>query len=121
MRALVHDPDAAHGLRLGEAPEPRPGAGQVAGAGRGDLAELRRGRRSWPTTPGPAMSRAGTPPARSIAPAADGSGPPGGTRVVTFGWAGGWGELRAVDTDQLAVLPGRPGPRRRGRAARGGA
>jgi NADPH2:quinone reductase len=25
--------------------------------------------------------------------------------VVTFGWSGAWGELRAVDTDELAVLP----------------
>ena len=28
-----------------------------------------------------------------------------GARVVTFGWAAGWAELRAVDTGELAVLP----------------
>lgn len=40
-----------------------------------------------------------------VAGAADGSGPAAGARVVTFGWAGGWAELRAVDTGELAVLP----------------
>jgi NADPH:quinone reductase-like Zn-dependent oxidoreductase len=28
-----------------------------------------------------------------------------GTRVVTFEWTGAWGELRAVETTQLAVVP----------------
>ena len=37
--------------------------------------------------------------------AADGSGPPPGTRVVTFDWSGGWAEQRAVDTGELAVVP----------------
>ena len=29
MRALVHDPDAPHGLRLGEAPGPEPGPAEA--------------------------------------------------------------------------------------------
>ncbi len=29
MRALVHDPDAAHGLRVGEAPDPEPGPSEA--------------------------------------------------------------------------------------------
>lgn len=37
--------------------------------------------------------------------AADGTGPPVGARVVTFGWKGGWAERRAVATTELAVLP----------------
>jgi NADPH:quinone reductase-like Zn-dependent oxidoreductase len=37
--------------------------------------------------------------------AGDGSGPEAGTRVVTFDWSGAWAELRAVDTDNLAVVP----------------
>ncbi|MEV0828503.1 zinc-binding dehydrogenase [Nonomuraea rubra] len=41
-----------------------------------------------------------------VQPAADGSGPAAGTRVVTFGWSGAWAELRAVDTAELAVVPG---------------
>jgi NADPH:quinone reductase-like Zn-dependent oxidoreductase len=40
-----------------------------------------------------------------VAAAADGSGPPAGARVVTFGWSGAWAEQRAVDTAELAVLP----------------
>lgn len=37
--------------------------------------------------------------------AADGSGPAAGSRVVTFGWTGAWGRLRAVDVAELAVIP----------------
>jgi NADPH:quinone reductase-like Zn-dependent oxidoreductase len=41
-----------------------------------------------------------------IQAAADGSGPPPGARVVTFGWASGaWAERRAADTAELAVVP----------------
>src|SRR5262249_45671942 len=41
-----------------------------------------------------------------LAGAADGSGPPVGARVVTFGSSGAWAQERAVDTGELAVLPG---------------
>lgn len=37
--------------------------------------------------------------------AADGSGPPIGSRVVGFHGAGGWAERRAMPTENLAVLP----------------
>ncbi|MEU2562321.1 zinc-binding dehydrogenase [Streptomyces longispororuber] len=37
--------------------------------------------------------------------AADGSGPPVGTPVVTLGPTGGWAELRAADTDLMGVAP----------------
>jgi NADPH:quinone reductase-like Zn-dependent oxidoreductase len=37
--------------------------------------------------------------------AADGSGPAVGTLVVSFAMGGGWAELRAVDTEQLGVVP----------------
>jgi NADPH:quinone reductase-like Zn-dependent oxidoreductase len=37
--------------------------------------------------------------------ATDGSGPPAGTRVVTFGWSGAWAEQRAVEPAELAVVP----------------
>ena len=40
-----------------------------------------------------------------VQPAADGSGPPVGSRVVGFHGAGGWAERRAVPTENLAVLP----------------
>lgn len=38
-------------------------------------------------------------------PAADGSSPPAGTRVVGFVRSGAWGELVAVPTDAIAPLP----------------
>ncbi|MFV2172759.1 zinc-binding dehydrogenase [Actinomadura sp. LOL_016] len=38
--------------------------------------------------------------------AADGSGPPAGTRVVSFAWSGAWAELRAADTADLAARGG---------------
>ena len=37
--------------------------------------------------------------------AADGSGPPAGTRVVGFSGEAGWAQRRAVSTDNLAPLP----------------
>src|SRR4051794_33408819 len=104
MRALVHDPDAPHGLRLGEAPDPEAGRSdvlvQVAAASLnfGEVAFLRE--RSAPGAV-EGWDASGT----VVAAAADGSGPPTGARVATFGWSGAWAEQRAVDTGELAVLP----------------
>ncbi|MFL5830569.1 MAG: zinc-binding dehydrogenase [Solirubrobacteraceae bacterium] len=104
MRALLHDPDAEHGLRLGEAVRPEPGPSQVAirvaatSLNFGEVAFLSRN-----TKPGDVAGwdAAGT----VIAPAADGSGPQIGARVVTFGWSGAWAQERVVDIGELAVLP----------------
>src|SRR5215475_949515 len=104
MRALVHDPDAPLGLRLGEAPDPRPGASQVmirvaaASLNFADVAYL-RGRQAPGAVPG--FDAAGV----VSSAAGDGSGPSAGARVVTFGYSGGWAELRAADTAELAVVP----------------
>src|SRR5262252_298327 len=104
MRALVHDPGAPHGLLLGEAPDPLPGASQAlirvaaASLNFADVAYL------WDRqAPGavPGFDAAGV----IISAAGDGSGPPAGARVVTFGWSGGWAELRAADTAELAAVP----------------
>jgi len=104
MQALVYDPDAPHGLRLADTPDPQPGASQVlvevhaTSLNFGELAFLRDR-----NNPGDVAGwdAAGT----VITAAADGSGPPAGARVVTFGWAGAWAQRRGVDTTQLAVLP----------------
>ncbi|MGZ4287695.1 MAG: zinc-binding dehydrogenase [Solirubrobacteraceae bacterium] len=103
MRALVHDPDTPHGLRLGEAPDPELGPSdalvQVAATSLnfGEVAFLRER-----VAPGAVAGwdASGT----VVAAAADGSGPPIGARVATFGWSGAWAQ-RAVDTGELAVLP----------------
>jgi NADPH2:quinone reductase len=104
MRALVFAPDADHGLELGEVrePEPRPSETRVRVASVSlnfaDVAFL-RDRQAPGAVPG--FDASGV----VIAAAADGSGPPPGTRVVTFGWSGAWAEQRAVDTGEMAVVP----------------
>ena len=104
MQALVYDPEAPQGLRLGDAPEPRQGASQVLVDVRatslnfGEVAFLRDRHRPGDVA---GWDAAGI----VVAAAADGSGPPIGSRVVTFGWGGAWAQRRAVDIVQLALLP----------------
>jgi NADPH:quinone reductase len=104
MRALIHDPAAQHGLRLGDAPDPVPGPGEAlvevaaTSLNFGEVAFL--GNR-YPAGGVPGWEASGV----VLAPAGDGSGPPAGARVVTFGWSGGWAERRVVDISELAVLP----------------
>ena len=104
MRALVHDPDAPYGLRLGEAPDPEPAAAQAlvqvtaTSLNFADIAFLADRQR-----PGgvPGFDASGT----VVASAADGTGPRVGTRTTSFGPSGGWAERRAVDTADLTVVP----------------
>jgi NADPH:quinone reductase len=104
MRALTHDPDAPQGLRLRDVPEPVPGDTQalvgiqVVALNFGELAYLTQARKPGEV---PGWDAAGT----VIRAAADGSGPPAGTRAVTFGWSGAWAEQRAVDTAEMANVP----------------
>jgi NADPH:quinone reductase len=104
MRAIVYDPRAPHGLELGEVDEPEPGRSEAlirvaaTSLNFADVAFL-RDRQAPGAVPG--FDASGV----VLSPAEDGSGPPPGTRVVTFGWSGAWAELRAVDTAELAVLP----------------
>jgi NADPH:quinone reductase len=104
MRALVHNPSAPQGLDLGDVPEPEPRPSEAligvaaTSLNFADVAFLpERG------VPGavPGFDASGV----VLATARDGSGPPAGSRVVTFGWSGAWAERRAVDTAELAELP----------------
>jgi NADPH:quinone reductase-like Zn-dependent oxidoreductase len=104
MRALVFDPDAPRSIRLGDAPDPVPGPHQAlvdvaaVSLNFGEVAFIAR--RAQPGDV-PGWDAAGL-----VARAAeDGSGPAAGTRVVTVGGAGAWAQRRAVDVDQLAVVP----------------
>lgn len=104
MRAVVHDPAAAAGLRLADVAEPEPASNQalvrVAAAALNfiDVA-YRHDRVAVGAVPG--VDAAGT----VIAAARDGSGPAAGSRVTTFGSGGAWAQYRAVDTIDVAVVP----------------
>jgi NADPH:quinone reductase-like Zn-dependent oxidoreductase len=102
MRALIHDPDAPRGLRLGEArdPAPRPSEAVVqVSASSLNFADVAFLSRRFDPGAVPGFDAAGT-----VVVAAE-TGPPVGSRVATFGYSGGWAERRAVDVDELAVLP----------------
>ena len=103
MRAVLVDPSAPGHLAVAEAPDPVPLSNQALVRVRAislNLGEVRRARRSaagahlgW--------DLAGT----VIAEAADGSGPPAGSRIVGRGQTGSWAERAAVDTRMMSVLP----------------
>lgn len=103
MKALIFDPTQPRGVRLGEAPDPAPGASQAlievhsVSLNFGDVVSLSRGK------PGdvPGWDAAGI----VVRPAADGSGPKAGARVNTFAWGGAWAELRAVETGEIGIVP----------------
>ncbi|WP_427918004.1 zinc-binding dehydrogenase [Streptomyces sp. cg40] len=103
MRALIVDPEAAGGLRLGEAADPAPGPGQLLVEVRHtslNSAELYFAQRG---APGDVIGfdSAGV----VVRGAADGSGPAVGSRVVGYGDSGGFGALRALDVADVAVVP----------------
>lgn len=103
MKAVVTNPQTTSHLELGQVdmPAPLPSQALVRVA----AISLNRGevRSAMGTTERyvPGWDLAGT----VEEPAADGSGPKAGTRVVGFLPKGGWAELAAVPTDLLAELP----------------
>ncbi|ANY07371.1 zinc-binding dehydrogenase [Pseudonocardia sp. HH130630-07] len=103
MDALVVDPAAPARLRPATVPDPVPGPGELlvrvtaASVNPGELAALAT------AAPGtvPGWEAAGV----VVEPAADGSGPARGSRVVTAGWGGGWAGLRAVPVGVTGTVP----------------
>ncbi|WNG85879.1 zinc-binding dehydrogenase [Mycobacterium sp. ITM-2016-00317] len=104
MRAVVYAPGAPANLDFGEVPEPDPAPDQVVvdvhafALNFGEIHWIEHARKPGEV---PGWDAAGVV-ARA---AADGSGPPVGTRVVTFDAAGGWARQRVAATGNLAVLP----------------
>jgi NADPH2:quinone reductase len=104
MRALLVDSSAKTGFRLGEHADPTPAPNQV-------LVEVKAISLNYGDAGGGYGAEDGKVQGWDAAgvvveAAADGSGPEVGSRVVTFGFGGGgWAQLRAVDTTELAVLP----------------
>lgn len=104
MRAIVYDPIAPHGLRLGEAPDPQPAEHEAlvevhaVALNFADVAFLAERRKPGEVV---GFEAAGV----VLKAASDGSGPPPGVRITGFSPAGGWAQRRAVNVDQLAVIP----------------
>jgi len=104
MRAVVYDPRARAKLRLADVAEPVAAHSEAVIEVRatalnfGEVHFIDQVRQPGEV---PGWDTAGV----VVQAAADASGPPVGTRVVGFHWAGGWAQRRAVPTENLAVLP----------------
>ena len=105
MKAIVFDPSAPRNFTFGEAPAP------VARAQDELLIEVKAISLNFGEVysvdnaedPGdvPGWDSAGV----VLVPAADGSGPPAGARVVGADWSKGWAQQRVLTSDNVAVLP----------------
>jgi NADPH:quinone reductase len=104
MRAVIYDPEARANLRLADVDEPVAAESQALIEVRatalnfGEVHFIDRMRKPGEV---PGWDAAGV----VVQAAADGSGPPVGSRVVGFDGAGGWAQRRAVPTENLALLP----------------
>jgi NADPH2:quinone reductase len=103
MRAVLVDPNAPGCLKMTDAPEPMPLSSQALVQVKAislNLGEVRRARRSPPgTLLGWDVSGV------VVEPAADGSGPTSGERVVGVMNTGAWADVAAVETEWMTVLP----------------
>jgi NADPH2:quinone reductase len=102
VQAIVHEPTT--GLRITDVPEPEPRPDELLlDVHAAALNYLDVAYRDEIFEPGavPGVDAAGV----VVAPAADGSGPPAGTRIATFAMGGAWAQRRAVATADVAVVP----------------
>jgi NADPH2:quinone reductase len=105
MRALVTSSDAPFGVALQDVADPVPGPHEVlidvahSSLNFGDVSSAR-------SAGGKAPAVFGWDASGMVAAAAgDGSGPPVGSRVVSFGPRGAWAQRRAVPVGDVAVVP----------------
>lgn len=104
MRAVVYDPQAPANLSLGDVAEPVPADDEVLvdvkafALNFGEIHWIANSRQPGEV---PGWDSAGV----VIRAAADGGGPPVGSRVVAFNWAGGWAQRRVAAAGNVAVLP----------------
>ena len=104
MRAIVYEPSSPTNLTFADVDEPAPASNELVVDVK--AIALNFGEVRWiadARQPGevPGWDTAGV----VAAAAADGSGPPVGTRVVAFDWFGGWAEKRTAPTSNVAILP----------------
>jgi NADPH:quinone reductase-like Zn-dependent oxidoreductase len=103
MLALINTPSAPLPVVLNEVPEPVPQSDEAIvevhafSLNRGELALLASRPQGWR----PGQDVAGV----IVQPAADGSGPDKGTRVVAWVDGAGWSQRVAAPTARIAVLP----------------
>jgi NADPH:quinone reductase len=104
MRAVVYDPQARANLRFADVEQPVAAASEAlidvraTALNFGEVHFIDRMRKPGEV---PGWDAAGV----VVQAAADGSGPPVGSRVVGFNGAGGWAQRRVVPTENLALLP----------------
>jgi len=105
MKAIVFDPGAPRRFAFGEVPAPVPAAGdellievRAISLNSGEVFTVDNAE-----DPGdvPGWDSSGV----VLTPAADGSGPPAGTRVVGAHWSRRWAQQRVLTADDVAVLP----------------
>ncbi len=103
MLAVVNTPHSRAPVELREVPEPKPATGEALvsvrafSLNRGELRSFRNNEEGWR----PGQDIAG----EVLRPAADGSGPPAGARIVVLMDEAGWAERAAVPTQRIATLP----------------
>ena len=107
MLALVNTPNGSAAIELRDVPEPAPDDGEALievhafSLNRGELSSFARNKEGWI----PGQDVAGVVSRR----AANGKGPPAGTRVVALVDDAGWAERAPVPVHRIAALPGNIG------------
>jgi len=103
MRAVIVDPSRTVGVVHGDVVDPVADSHQALVRIRAFSVVSRNLRHARSLPPGsvPGFDAAGV----VVRPAEDGSGPPAGAEVVTVQTGGAWAELRAISTDELAIVP----------------